>query len=372
MFNFKTLVGLVALGAAGLLLTQLPAPSSAQSAAAKLPPGVVAKVGERLISAEEVLARINEVEKTLGPPEQRLRQAYWYLMYLEILRAEARRLEMVVTEELRRETAKKQIEGAKAQLKSAHSGQLPWAKYLAEIGFTEESFEEMVYIRAEQVLLKRWLVWHWEFSTAKVRYLQITARSELEADEIVARVDAEMKQARAEIAKAEAANPGEDGEITARAVFWPTESEYAHPDLTRAFMRVATREARTTRGLTQEVFAGQPLRDEVRDLLFTKLKPGEHTGAVKLDEGVWVIVMLDARSPGSKLTFAEMRESLNDRPDPNDAQYERWARAVLTSGRYDVAHRIPGEPQTDAAATPTPGAPEEKPSEGAPGEKPSE
>src|SRR5690606_8396158 len=78
----------------GLLLVSVDT-SSAQPATESLPKNVVARVGERLIDAESVLARINEYEKTQDLLHQHLRQAYTYLINLELLRAEAERLGVV-------------------------------------------------------------------------------------------------------------------------------------------------------------------------------------------------------------------------------------------------------------------------------------
>lgn len=323
----------------------IPAQVTGQPASTKLPVGIVARVSETTITAEQVLERLNEVEKTLSQGEQRLRRAYSYLMYLEILRAEAKRLGVTVSEDERRAIVKQQIEAAQEELRKRHAGSVPWERYVAELGFTPASFEAMVFERSEQILLKRRLVWMWEYACPSVGYLQFIARSETAATKVLEEIETKLDLARKRIAaRGPGAGDPAGGDPPAKSVLWPEGTTFAHNELKDTFWNVAQLKSESRSNIVNDAWKDAPLVEPVHSLLFDKLKSGESSGVIKVNDEMWVVVFLDRKSPGTTKPYSELKEMLDQRPDPSEIQYERWIRAVLRSARYDVEYRIPGEP----------------------------
>src|SRR5690606_19036745 len=105
------------------------------------------------------------------------------------------------------------------------------------------------------------------------------------------------------------------------------------------------------------------------------LKPGEFSEVIEINPEMFVVVFLDRKSPGSTKSYSELRQMLDERLDPSEAQYERWIRAVLRGGRYDVEFRIPGAPEPEVLEPKEEGVEGEKPADGdkpVDGEKPVE
>lgn len=348
----KVLLGLVC----GSLLTGLlivsGQSSNAQPATETLPRGVVARVGNRLIEAESVLARINEYERTQDIAHQHLRQAYTYLINLELLRAEAERLNIVVTPEERKEVADAQIEAAKQALRSRHAGQVTWETFLQGMNMTPKEFEEHVLERAEQILLKRRLIWYWEWSTPSVGFTQIVLRNMIEATTVhqkaVARIEEAKILARAGGGKSDPAPAGGDDPVR---LFEPEGREEADKAVREALWELAYLETRSRSEMTPELWDGMPLREDVREIVFKKLKVGELSDPVRLNDETVAIYFINSRSPGAKQSYLELKDRLDAMPDPTEKQYERWIQAVLHSSRHKVEFRIPGE---KPAAAPKP------------------
>lgn len=315
--------------------------SHGQSATEKLPPGVVARVNDFTISAEDILARLNEVEKANTGKGQFIRPAYSYLMYLEVLRAEAKRLGVTTTEEERRELTRQQVDAAKAELHRRHAGQVPWERFVKEMGHTPESFEAYVYDRTEQVLLKRRLIWHWEYSCPGVGYLQFISRSEAGATKVRDEMVVKLEAVRKRIAARPAPPPGEP---TPRSLMWPPGTEFANVELKEEFWAIAQIKSESKRDIVHDSWLDAPLVEPVHTMLYETLKPGEISEVVRINDDMYVVVFLDRKSPGSKEPFANLKEMLDARTDPNESQYQRWVMAVLRGSRYHLEYRIPGEP----------------------------
>lgn len=341
MSKFLSAVGGAVAATAFWGIVGLSGHSHGQSASEKLPPGVVARVNDRTITAEDIIARLNEVEKANTGKGQFIRPAYSYLMYLEILRAEAQRLGVTTTEEERRELTKQQVDAAKAELHRRHAGQVPWERFVLEMGHTPESFETYVYDRTEQVLLKRRLIWHWEYTCPGVGYLQFISRTEAGAIKVRDEMVVKLEAIRQRIAARPAPPPGDP---TPRSLMWPPGTEFANIELKEEFWAIAQIKSESKRDIVHDAWADAPLIEPVHTLLFETLKPGEISEVVRVNDDMYVVVFLDRKSPGSKEPFANLKEMLDTRPDPNENQYERWIRAVLRGSRYQVEYRIPGEP----------------------------
>jgi hypothetical protein len=349
-------------------IAQAPAkqPEASKEKLPPLPPNVVARVGATDINAEDVLARIYEIEKAKPSDPQHLSQSYTYLMNLAVVRQEAKRLGIVVTPDEREAEAQKQIAATKELLKKQHADAVTWEKYAESLGFVSvAAFEDVFRDRAEQILLKRRLVWLFEMTAKSAGFLQIQMKDRDDAVKVLAKLDAKASELKAREAAAKPAGatnpPAKDSAAkpdspatppaapAKRTARWPAGTEYAQSAMGEEFFTTAL--FNSPRGtIEEEAFDGQPLLDTIRKVVFETLKVGEYSEVIEVGKDDYRIFYLKRKSPPSAETYDKLRKELDDLPDITARQFERWIQVQLATGRYPVRWRYPG--QSEAEATP--------------------
>ncbi|MCA8911903.1 MAG: peptidylprolyl isomerase [Planctomycetes bacterium] len=276
--------------------------------------GQVQKVGGKIITAEDLIARIWEYESMLKPDQRVLEPTMSYLRDTALLDLESERLGLVITEaELDAETDR-QLKAIKAKVKSDTRGTMTYEQWLTQQGLNKDDFETYVHDRSKIILQKRILVNYFEKTEPSISSKHILVKTREQANDII------------KILKATPAD----------------KLDSVFEDL--AVQRSIDPAAGITRGKLPRLFEhDDTLVHEAADALW-KLKDGEFTKeAVKTDYGYHVFKRDQTFKP-KKRSLEEMREELIAAPTrTNEEEYfNRWARWVFNTQHYKVERRLPG------------------------------
>lgn len=273
--------------------------------------GQVLRVGSRVVTAEDLLARIWDNESAV-PQEQRiLSPSLNYLRDVAVLELEAERLKANVTAQEVADAANQQIERVKAEVKQKTLGTLSYEQWLQQQGLTQEGFENYVRDRSRVILLKRLLVSYMEDVTESLEASHILVAKQSTAEELHKRLAATPKAEQAakfeELAVQHSTDPA----------------------------------AGVTQGRLPRIYRNDgSLVTEAADALW-KLADGDYSAPVKTQFG-WHIFRRSRTFAGTGKTFAELRPELLKRPDVDDDRFNRWVRWVFNTQKYEVERRLPG------------------------------
>lgn len=323
----------------------------------QLPPGVVARVEDAMVTAEEVLARIYALEGVPDSGPRRLPVAYQYLINLRLLELEAQRQGVEIDEDLRIKLTELMIARAKRENYRQNGGALPWKRFISSLNMSENEFRDRVYERVKPMMLKHYLVRLFELQSDNVSFSQILFRERASADTVLRQIEEHR------------------GLVT---------SGKADLTMREFFQRKAILESTTREGNSQ-LYAGEPEDPDLIQALFTDLQVDGVSGIIELGEGArrtYGIFMLLNRRVGVALAFEDLREQLDKElveffseeaddkfrqqgvSEPvNDNRYKRWVKWTLAKGMYNVAFRYPGAP-IKGGDMPTRGTIETKTNEG--------
>jgi parvulin-like peptidyl-prolyl isomerase len=285
-----------------------------------LKPNQVARVGEHIITAEQLLQRMTETERLSNGQPASVAAVLDVLRAERILEAEAARIEAdLKPREVQAEVdsflsrAKSQYEAdAKEISREQERAKQPvnpptWAEWLAlKTGLTEGELTGLLRIRVRNDLLKRLVIWYWFASSTTIdaRLIRCADKNKIE-------------EARQKIA----AGAGFDTLVIAYSDH-PT-SKQAKP------------------GLVAQLVENDGTRPaEVGKAAWT-LKDGE-TSVVIESGKAWYLVRRERTTPANEARFFDMRESLLARANVDDNMLERWRNAVIAGGRYVIERRLPG------------------------------
>ncbi|MCC6573023.1 MAG: SurA N-terminal domain-containing protein [Planctomycetes bacterium] len=145
----------------------------------------VARVGNRIITAEDLIARYYDMDQSRSSETRVLEPQLEYLSGIALLELEADRIGCVISaEELQIEVDSK-ISGFKSSVHSKYEGGQSWEEWLAQQGMNEASFRRYIEKRVRIVLLKSFVVpYYFEFEglpaiDEKARFLQWRKRPHL-------------------------------------------------------------------------------------------------------------------------------------------------------------------------------------------------
>ncbi|MCC6466215.1 MAG: peptidylprolyl isomerase [Planctomycetes bacterium] len=273
--------------------------------------GQVLRVGSRVVTAEDLVARIWDNESALPQDQRILAPSLNYLRDVAVLELEAERLQANVTTQEVTDAATQQIERVKAEVKQKTLGTITYEQWLQQQGLTKEGFENYVRDRSRVILLKRLLVTWFEETTESLEASHILVAKQSTAEELHKRLSATPKAEQAakfeELAVQHSTDPA----------------------------------AGVTQGRLPRIYRNDgALVQEAADALW-KLSDGEFCAPVKTQFG-WHLFRRSRTFAGSAKKFAELRPELLKRPDVEDERFNRWVRWVFNTQKYEVERRLPG------------------------------
>lgn len=281
----------------------------------------IARVGDRVFSAEEFIERLVERERQSLDPD--LRTARWALESLLIEEMLALEAERIGARPNRMEITAlydKMMEDWERAFKQLNEQLAAWqrANGLEEKLYSREEFIEhkhnMTPIEfemhqkeiARQELLRRMVVNYWRVSTINAR-----------ADAIFMRSDKDLSKVRERLMK------GEKFEVLA--------GEFSEDLITRQHG-----------GMLGTVYPkdGTFESPELEEA-FWALKKGETTDVIKVKRGYWIVRKTDI-TLANEAAFFELRDLCVTMRQPDNATFIKWRHSVAGSGRYSYEERIPG------------------------------
>jgi hypothetical protein len=271
----------------------------------------VARVGERVITAEEFIQRLVEREKQHSDPDMRTATAALDSLIIdEMFRLEQDRLEAWPKRNELEDEFNRVIARWKEDFDYTNSKVDPdytWEEYTkAKTGLSVPEFEATIREQSREVVGRRLVVNYWILSTdsADVEGLKMKNKEEL-------------LKIRTRLLS---------GEELA-----PIARKYSEDPHTRA-----------NDGKVGTVYIDDgSMEPEVAKALW-ELKAGDWSGAIPAAEGYFWLVRKAKFYPGNKAEFFNLRKDCFDRVNPTYAQFIQWRHAIASSGRYAYERRMPG------------------------------
>ncbi|MCB9932511.1 MAG: peptidylprolyl isomerase [Planctomycetes bacterium] len=286
----------------------------------------VARVGERVISAEEFIERLIEREKIYTDADLRnASSALDSLLIEEMLSLEAERLEAVPKIREINEEHGKLKEAWELQFKEINNAIVAEQRKrgLEEKPYSREEFLKLKYDMtplefdkhleavARQNLMRRLVVNYWRLSTDSAV-----------AEGIYMRNLADIEKVRARLLK------GEKLSVLARQY-----SEDMHTRQNGGLLGTAYRKDGT--------FNRDGTLDTTLEDAFWALEEGEYSKPTAAQDGFWVL-RKGQFFPGNKAEFYQLRESCLNEPNPTDILLTKWRHATAAGGLYAYERRMPG------------------------------
>ena len=280
----------------------------------------VARVGERIITAEEFIQRLTEREKTYNDPDLRTSTAALDSLVVDsMLELEADRLEgwpkaREITDETNaiRKAWDADFAALNEQIKAKQKESgleiKPWTKaeFLEKrYNMTVAQFDAWQGAVAKRNLMRRLMVNYWLLSTKSAKANGIHARTKTDIDKIAQRL-----------------KNGEKFSIVARDT-----SEDMH-----------TRERMGEIGLARPNDGS--LEAELEEP-FWKLEVGNISAPIKTTRGYWIL-MKSEEFVATEAPFFDQRSTCIAMDNVDDIVANRWRHAIAASGRYAYERRMPG------------------------------
>lgn len=275
--------------------------------------GQVMRVGTKVITAEDLISRVWDFERVIPQDERVLANSLTYLRDTALLDLEAERMGIKVTDAELESVTQQQLDAIKQKVKDSSRGMLPYDRWLEQQGMTKEQFEKYVRDRAYVILMKRFLVTHFEATNDSIVCSHILVQKLERAKDLHGRLKA---------------------------------GEAAGKNLQNLFEDLAVQHsedptAGVTRGRLPQIYElDGTLEKSVAEACF-KLKDGEYSEPVQSSYGWHIVLRLQTVKRETK-PFAEMRKELFDSPDVNETRFNRWVRWVFNKQGYSVERRLPG------------------------------
>lgn len=282
-----------------------------QGAKNTLQPNQVMRIGDKVITAEQLIARIWDQESVMPERQRVLVNSLTYLRDTSLLDLEASRMKLEISQEEQNLVTTQQLDLIKDRIRVDTGGMLPYEEWLKQQNLKQDEFESYVRDRSRVILLKRLLV----------NYFEKTQEC-LEASHILV--------TRLEDAK----------DIHRRLKETPANK------LTEKFEDLAVSRSEdpssgVTKGVLPRLFKDDgTLVKEAEDAIW-KLKDGEYSEPVKTSYGYHIFKRNRTLVPPTK-TFAELRGDLMKSPDVAEENFNRWVRWVFNTQKYPVQRRLPG------------------------------
>lgn len=299
-----------------------------------LKPNQVARVGENVITAEQLIQRVVEIENLMMAPDRRVDAALDTLVVEQMLKAEAARIDEFTGGQLKPREVQVEVDAMLAQAKAkleaenrdlvaqqrkAGQPERPWTwpEWLKmRLNMTETEFNQLLTIRARNDLLKRLVVWYWFRTSHNIHVLVIQTAGQEAIQDVQKRLAT-----------------GEDFSVLASA---------------RSIHEASKRQ--NTPGQLNDVIRGDGSLPKAVDDAAWKLSNGQTSDPIAADDGTWYIVRRVAtnkRVP-NEAKFVDQRDDCLKAPNVSDQLFERWRNSVANSGLYAYEIRVPGRDNVEA------------------------
>lgn len=270
----------------------------------------VARVGERVFSAEEFIQRIIEREGQYQDPDMRTaRAALDSLVLEELLTSECDRLEAWPKRtELDAEYAALNAQFDEQRKRDNKDIETPYTReeyIMAKTGLSVPEFDAKLREAGKAIVIRRLLVNYWMMTSKSADAEGIRMTSKEALLEIRGRLL--NGENLAQIAREHSNEPhsGKNG------------------------------------GKIGTIYPGDGTFEARVEELFWDLKDGEWSGAIQSEAGYWLL-----RKPKSYLAneakFHDLRDKCFGGVTPSDAQLTKWHHALVNSGRITYEQRMPG------------------------------
>ena len=270
----------------------------------------IARVGEKIVTAEDLIARIWDFEQSLKPPDRNLEPALNYLVQVRLLELEAARIGCEIKKAEEDSVTNTQYESVKKQVGERFGGALTWDEWLKQQGMTDEGFRKYLAARSKIIILKRLVVNYYFDSNDSLECAHILVDKLKTADDVYTAL-------------------GKGAKFEDLAV--------------KHSMDVSSAQ---NGGKLPRHYKGDGLAKELDEKLWT-MKDGEYSKPVQTAFGFHIVKRL-AEIKGNKAAFFDRRGELLARADIADDDtsrsfgFHRWVRCVLARGEYTTERRLPG------------------------------
>ncbi|MCC7509781.1 MAG: peptidylprolyl isomerase [Planctomycetes bacterium] len=279
----------------------------------------VARVGQSVITAEDFIERLLEVERILYADRRNGGMVIDDLVAERMLELEAERIGITVKP---RETGDEEEELNKLWLgefqrwneevladqrkRGAKEQKKTWVEFLRDrFGMTEADYKRWLNTTARRNLKLRLVVNYWEESNERAEAWGIR----VESKELAAQLRQRLVQ-------------GESFTNLAR--------NHSNESRTREFG-----------GKIGNVWRNDGRLDTEVEVAFWKLKKDGISEPVETQHGWWLVVRKEGQL-GNEAPFWDLRETLLKRPNVSQNRFQAWRNAVAASGRYAYERRMPG------------------------------
>lgn len=276
-----------------------------------LKPNQIARVGERIVTAEQLLARIYDVEQGVPPDRRNLDTALHYLVHVQLLELEAERIGCELKPSEIEAVTKQQYDSIKKHVHERFAGALTWDEWLKQQGMTDEGFKRYLGARARIILLKRLVVHYYFDYHDSLECAHILVERQKTAEDIIAEVKKGVKFEDLAVKHSQDISTAQNG------------------------------------GRLPRHFKGDGLAKEIENKLWT-MSDGEVAGPVQSAFG-WHVVRRISLNKGNKARFFDRRGELLARADVPDEDrtgrnpsFNRWVSCVMSPGDYKTERRLPG------------------------------
>ncbi|MBX3474852.1 MAG: peptidylprolyl isomerase [Planctomycetes bacterium] len=273
--------------------------------------GQVMRVGDRIITAEDLIARIGDSERLISTDKHLVAPALAYLRDVALLELESGRLGLTISAQEAEACTQQQITNVKAEIKASSRGMLTYEQWLEQQGLTKEGFEAYIRERAPVILRKRVLVTYFRESTES-----------LEAWHILRKTNAEAQAVYDDLMATPAARRIEKFEDLAVQKSIDTGSSLNKGRIGQIFKHSAT------------------LVPAVESAVWA-LEDGAISRPVQSSYGWHVLLRRQSIRPEVK-PFATQRDRLIAAPDPSEQDFNTWVRHVGVTQKYTIERRLPG------------------------------
>lgn len=272
----------------------------------------VLRVGDRIITAEELIARIYDSEFLLGDEQRMVIPALVYLRDAALLDIEAKRLGLVLSGQEIAECTKQQVELCKAEVKRQYRDVLTWDQWLKQLGMTQEEFDSYMAERAPVILKRRVLCTYFSVATESIELYHILHKTETDADNTCT----QLKQAKA-------------GEVA---------STFERLAVQRSIDTYSNLNKGRIGRIYRHAWNLQPTKAEAD---IWALKDGEFSKPIQSPYGWHVFLRRRTYTPDAK-PLAEMRAELVRAPDVEKKLADLWVLWVGNTQKYPIEQRVPG------------------------------
>jgi len=273
--------------------------------------GQVMRVGDRIITAEDLIARIGDAERMLKPEEHLVAPSLAYLRDVTLLDIEANRMGLVLTAADIETCTQQQIENVKAEIKRTSRGMLSYEQWLEQQGLTKEGFEIYLRERAPIILRKRVLCGYFAEMTESLEAWHILCRTQPAAQAIYDDLMATPEAKRAERFEELAVQKSED---------------------TTSSMN---------KGRIGRIYKDSATLVPAAETALWALKDGGIAAPVQSNFGWHVFMRKQTFVPVVK-PFATERDRLLKSPDTTEDLFNTWVRHVGVTQKYPIERRLPG------------------------------